>query len=234
MVRRNVTLVAAALTGSCRASAPSVAQPPPSILGTYDLSTGFEGWTLELRAGGLASARWFTDCCHGDKEPEAKEGRFLREEESVQLDVPGMPLEYGVLVPVSWGTRTHLVPQGRMSQFCESLRGGPLDGWPAYYFVGREGAIDGAPRVPGSYSDLLRGEPLVGRIVAIHPDGTIRAHMSAPGTRAGTVLFGEGWHAVTARGDFQVTHVDGVIVDARPLGQLRARPDQRISAHVDR
>ena len=85
---------------------------------------------------------------------------------------------YGRFVPVRWGDRRYLVPQGRMVEFCSAIN----QGWgrrsatfPGTHLLrsgDKKKPAQGLPVVPQKWRSYLLKEPVVGGVLEVTSDGS--------------------------------------------------------------
>lgn len=134
------------------------------------MTTGFEVWTIDLKAGGKASYSWGPDTPGGSVVP----GKWRAQNDVVIITLNGKVRGASVFhvwrfVPINWGERHYLIFEEEVrdfagmalkwtdehkdvrSQAAEMYRG-PL----ARLINGKLPSRSGTPHAPGSYADWFK------------------------------------------------------------------------------
>jgi hypothetical protein len=127
---------------------------------------------LEILPDGRYSFVWSGCCGVCDRESGnlKKSGEYL-------LLSPAKAMETGIpriLLPVPWGKRTYLVPDGKLQEFCGAVCVGKEPTHESksrrYWVRGVQETVDGMPTLPPRWAAYLEDLVAIGRIVAIKSD----------------------------------------------------------------
>ncbi|ODT98705.1 MAG: hypothetical protein ABS79_05450 [Planctomycetes bacterium SCN 63-9] len=127
-------------------------------------------------------------CPETDLSDEEDEGRDLirlsADLRSFIVDLSEMASEFrsrsrtSEFIPVRWGKRLYLVPEGEGSSFCNRINLGLESRFPAYSFYLREGKgeqeIRAFPEIPRQWRSMLLKTPIRGKIIDVMAGGRAR------------------------------------------------------------
>jgi hypothetical protein len=138
--------------------------------GKYGCSTGFESYTLTIRAKGRFTLE-YRNCTGGFSIRGGAtfvDGHLLLRTGLVFRFLGKAPTD---LIPICWGDRLYLVPKDAGENFCDHVNLDGSPGYPLNTFYLREGddkkPVEGLPTVPAEWKSMLLPKPVNGEIVEI-------------------------------------------------------------------
>jgi hypothetical protein len=166
------------------------------LAGLYFFGDGFVGRTLMLHANGRFSFSWEADDggYHRDEgTAEIVGGLVSLHSEKSDTNRPG-GLPHPKLLPVRWGKRVYLVPDGQVLDFCNAVNLGlePREGWHGRFYLRmvwtekvraglEEPRLDtaaGLPALPTRWGSYLLKRPLQGKVIRSFRDEEGRRRLS--------------------------------------------------------
>jgi hypothetical protein len=163
---------------SARVTAVSSLRSLDALAGEYFFSNGFSGETLTINSDGRFTLLYH-DCvsqCRGYGRAKMVHGRVVLRTYLVCRLLLAAPRE---LIPIHWGDRLYLIPQGKGESFCTYVNTtGGAPGWPPEpCFIRRDDdkkPVAGLPSVPKEWEPMLLTSPINGKIIEVMGHGKAR------------------------------------------------------------
>jgi hypothetical protein len=140
-----------------------------SLAGDYFHSNGFSGERLSIRADGRFKLTYHH--CTGEFSTYGQArivcGHLVLRTYLVCRVLYAAPK---ALIPVHWGERLYLVPEGESQVFCNYVnREGGRTGWPPVFVRNGddEKPVDGLPSVPNEWVPMILPSPINGKVIEV-------------------------------------------------------------------